>query len=398
MRFATAIPGHKAAGLMSTKLPDDGLLAPGAAALAVALEQAAAAVARLDAALLGHPLAAAWAYRAQLDAVRRQAAADGMAIDPWHLAALVEGVRPRLDPAARLSDRGAIFDAARHAFALYRWYSRPDDAQQVAISAAAAHLTTVADIHAPLLGAAYATHAWLDRGGDRPPLRAALARYWVDRGVTILPCPLLTGTAALAPETPWQRAVWVGHFLQAVAAEAADGLALLRLIERSWWHARHAVAGRRRDSHAAAAIDLLAAAPLLSATSLANLLGIAIKNAIRLLDGFVVQGLASEVTHRSKRRLYGLTHLAPLRAATTAPRRPQPGRRPGRPGAAVIEAVNTAAAELPAPLVPSPPLPPRERRQFDFSDIDQLLDLTDQAIRRAQQVLGEHSKRTIPAE
>ena len=106
-----------------------------------------------------------------------------MAIDPWHLAALVEGVRPRLDPAARLSDRGAIFDAARHAFALYRWYSRPDDAQQVAISAAAAHLTTVADIHAPLLGAACAIHAWLDQGGERPPLRAALVTYWVRRRV-----------------------------------------------------------------------------------------------------------------------------------------------------------------------------------------------------------------------
>ena len=247
-------------------------------------------------------------------------------------------------------DRGAIFAAARHALALYQWSSRPDDAQQAAISAAAAHLTTVADRHSPLLGAACAIHAWLDQGGERPPVRAALARYWVDRGVTARPCPLLTGAAALAAAVPWTRDLWVGHFLDAVAAEAADGLALLRLIERSWWHARHAVAGRRRNSHAAAAIDLLAAAPLLSATALAQLLGIAIKNAIRLLDGFVVQGLVSEVTHRSKRRLYGLTHLAPLRAATTAPRRPQPGRRPGRPGGAVIE--------------PEMRLPPNRRRRW----------------------------------
>ena len=386
---------------MSTTLADDGLLAPaeaGASALTMALEQAAAAVARLDAALLGHPLAAAWAYRARLDAVRRQAAADGKAIDPWHLAALVEGVRLRLDPSAPLIDRGAIFDAARHALTLYRWYSRPDDAQQAAISAATAHLTTVADRHSPLLGVAYAIHAWFDRGGERPPLRAALALYWMRRGVTTLPCPLLTGAAALAAEVPWTHDIWVGYFLDAVCAEAADGLVLLRLIERSWFHARHAVAGRRRDSHAAAAIDLLAAAPLLSATSLANLLGIAIKNAIRLLDGFVVQGLVSEMTHRSKRRLYGLTHLAPLREATTAPRRPQPGRWPGRPGAAVVERVDAAAGEPLTPLVPSPPLPPLERRQFDFSNIDQLLDRTDQAIRRAQNVLEEHSKRTIPAE
>jgi hypothetical protein len=292
------------AGLILIILSDDGLPAPNAAALAMALERAAAAVARLDMALAGHPLAAAWAYRARLDAVHRQAAADGMMIDPWHLAALVEGVRLRLDPGARLSDRGAILDAARHALALYQWSSRPDNAQQAAISAATAHLTMVADNHSPLLGAAHAIHAWLDQGGERPPMRAALARYWVDRGVTARPCPLLTGADALAAAVPWTRDLWIRHFLDAVATEAADGLALLRLIERSWGHARHAVAGRRRDSHAAAAIDLLAAAPLLSATALAQLLGIAIKNTLRLLDGLVVQGLASEVTHRSKRRLY----------------------------------------------------------------------------------------------
>src|SRR6201987_2611770 len=206
---------------MSTTLPDNGLPAPDAGALAVPLDRAAPGVARLDMALVGHPLAAAWAYRARLDAVRRQAAADGMMIDPWHLAALVEGVRLRLDPGAPLIDRGAIFDAARYALALYRWYSWPDDAQQAAISAAAAHLTTVADSHAPLLGAAYANHVWLDRGGDRPPMRAALARYWVDRSVTARPCPLLTGAAALAAAVPWTRDLWVGHFLDAVATEAA---------------------------------------------------------------------------------------------------------------------------------------------------------------------------------
>jgi hypothetical protein len=163
-----------------------------------------------------------------------------------------------------------------------------------------------------------------------------------------------TAKAQIAAEGWWTHDIWVGHFLDAIRAEAADGLAPLRWIKRSCSQARHATAGRR-DSHAAAAIDLLAAAPLLSATSLANLLGIAIKNAIRLLDGFVVQGLASEVTHRSKRRLYGFTHLAPLREATTAPRRPQPVR----PDAAVIETGDAAAGE--PPLVPFPPLLPLER-------------------------------------
>ena len=158
---------------------------------------------------------------------------------------------------------------------------------------------------------------------------------------------------------------WVGHFLQAVAAEAEDGLALLRQIERHWFAARRAVAGRRRNSHAAAAIDMLAAAPLLSATSLARVLGIAIKNAIRLLDGFVVLGVASEVTHRSKRRLYGLKHLAPLREATAPPRRPEPGRRPGRPRKVQIELAEEDCERVdagPDPLPsPAPARPPRVR-------------------------------------
>ncbi len=363
---------------------------PLAGDVAASLEHAAVAVTRLDSALRSHPLAPAWAYRARLEAVRRQAAVDGRIIDPWYLAALIEGVRLRLEGPAALIDRGAIFDAARYAFDLYRWYSAPDQTQRAAIGEAAAQLTGVADGHSPLLGAADAVHTWLDRGGERPPIRAALARYWVQRGLTALPCPLLTGAGALAAKIPWGRAEWTGHFLAAIAAEAADGLALLRHIERHWFAARHKVAGRRRDSHAAAAIDILAAAPLLSATSLAQILGVAINNATRLLDGFVVLGIVSELTQRSKRRLYGLKHLAPLREATAPPRRPQPGQRPSWPSATPIDAVEGDWAELTPVLAPSPPLPPLAQREFDFSELDRLLDLTDQAIRRAQEVLAAH--------
>src|SRR6516225_2164882 len=166
--------------------------APLPVAIAAALEHAAGAVARLDSAVSGHPLAAAWSWRARLEAIRRQTAVDGQAIDPWHLAALIEGVRFRLGPGPALLDRGAVFAAAQHAFALYRWFATPDDAQQVAIAAAAA-----------LLGAARGAHAWLDQGGERAPLRAALAAYWVRRRLLTLPCPLLTGAAALHAEVPW---------------------------------------------------------------------------------------------------------------------------------------------------------------------------------------------------
>ena len=304
--------------------------------VAAGLERAAGAIARLDSAVAHHPLAPAWAYRARLDAIRRQAAVDGQVIDPWHLAALIEGVRFRLGGSPAMIDRGAVFAAAQHAFGLYRWFVTPDQAQRAAIAEAAAHLEAVGDSHSPLLGAALGVHAWLDRGGERPPVRAALAIYWPRRGVTALPCPLLTGASALRAEVPWARDLWIGDFLDALAEEAEDGIALIAALERQWFAARRAVARRRRNSRAAQAVDILAAAPLVSATSLGQALGMATKNATRLLEGFVVLGIASEVTHRSKRRLYGLKHLAPLRETAAPPRRPLPGRRPGRPSAGAV--------------------------------------------------------------
>ena len=357
--------------------------APLPVAIAAALEHAAGAVARLDSAVSGHPLAAAWSWRARLEAIRRQTAVDGQAIDPWHLAALIEGVRFRLGPGPALLDRGAVFAAAQHAFALYRWFATPDDAQQVAIAAAAAHLDAVAGGDSALLGAARGAHAWLDQGGERAPLRAALAAYWVRRRLLTLPCPLLTGAAALHAEVPWACAVWIGHFLEALAAEAEDGLELFRTLERHWFAARRLVAGRRRDSRAAAAVDVLAAAPLVSATSLGQALGMATNNATRLLEGFVVLGIASEVTHRAKRRLYGLKHLSPLRETAAPPRRPLPCRGPGRPSAASLAAA-AAASEW---LAPSVALPPLERSELQFAELDRWLDLADQAIRRVQRIV-----------
>jgi hypothetical protein len=368
-------------------------------ALANDLERAAGMIARLDSALVSHPLCPAWTWRARLDAIRHQAAIDGHMIDPWHLAALIEGVRLRLDQMPAMIDRGILFAAAQHAFGLYGWFAMPDPAQRAAIQQATEHLETVGGVHSPLLGAAFAVHAWLDQGGERPPIRAAVALYWQRRGVTALPCPLLTGAAALGAEIPWAREAWIGHFLAALAEEAADGLALLGMIERHWFAARTAVAGRRRDSRAAAAIDILAAAPLVSATTLGQALGMATNNATRLLDGFVVLGVASEVTQRSKRRLYGLKHLAPLREAAAPPRRPVPGRRPGRPSAASLyDDAEGDVAQIAARLSPSPPLPPLERRTFEFSELDRWLDLTDQAIRRVEHVLEAHaSKATVGA-
>ena len=192
------------------------------------------------------------------------------------------------------------------------------------------------------------------------------------------PVPL-TGDRALRPDTPWQRDTWMPAFLSALADEAADGLDRLVALERAWRAARRAVAGRRRHSRAAAAVDLLAAAPLVSATSLAAGLGMAVKNATLLLDDFCAAGIAIEVTHRSKRRLFGLTGLAPLRDVVRPPYRPEPGRGRGRPPLVAEDAITVPAL---------PPVPPLDRQPFDYSDLAHWMTQMDQTIRQARRALS----------
>jgi hypothetical protein len=359
-------------------------------ALAASLAEAAASIARLDEALANHPLRAAFLHRARLDAVRRQAAVDGMAIDPWHLAAVLEGFRLHADARLGRVDRGAIVDAARHAFDQYRWLVLPDFDREGEIRAAEAYLAAVARAgEAPLLAASRGLHAWLAAGRTRAPIRAALTRFWSRQNLLRTPVPL-TGAAALRAEVSFAPTAWTPAFLRALAAEAADGRQLLMDLERAWFAARSAVAGRRRDSHAAAAVDLLAAVPLISATSLAAGLGMAVKNAIRLLDGLVAAGVAVEVTHRSKRRLFGIEAMAPFAEAVRPPYRPEPGRRRGRPP------VPTPEDDIAGPPPPLPPLTPIERRAFDYSALDDCMARLDLAIRHTKHVLDAMAGPGVP--
>lgn len=344
----------------------------------LALAAAAAGLARLDQALSGHPLAPAFLYRARLEAVRRQAAVDGQAIDPWHLAAMLEGLRLRMDRQLGVVDRGSVFAAARHALDLHQWLACPDPAQEHDIAAAG---QTMRAAGAPLLVAAAAAFDWLDQGGARAPLRAALIRHWQRHRLLTAPAPL-TAAAALRADVPWSRETWPVAFLHALAGEAGDALSLLTDMERAWFAARQAVAGRRRNSRAGAAVDLLAAAPLLSATTLAEGLGMAVKNAAKLLEEFAGLGIAVEVSHRARRRLYGLSGLTRLRDEVAPPRRPEPGRGRGRPRLAPA----TATEPSPPPL-PPPPLSPIERRRFDYAELDQAMAALDAGLRRARRFL-----------
>jgi hypothetical protein len=151
-------------------------------------------------------------------------------------------------------------------------------------------------------------------------------------------------------------------------------------LERAWFGARNSLTGRRRNSRAAMAVDIMAASPVVSASSLSVGLGMAVKNAAMLLDEFCASGIAIEVTHRSKRRLFGLSTLAPLREGVAPPYRPIPGRGRGRP-------MTIREDDAVTDPLPPPPLSPIERRPFDYSDLDHWMAHADQAIRQTKRTL-----------
>lgn len=351
------------------------------------LASAAAAIARLDQALSLHPLAPAFLYRVRLDAVRRQAAVDGHLIDPWHLAATLEGLRLRMEPSLRIIGRGNILDHARFALHLHQWLVEPDFDQENEIQRAEALLIAQPLSVAPLLAAGDSLRAWLNSGEPRSPMRAAMIRYWQRKKLFRLPVPL-TGAAALSADQAWDPELWLPTFLAMIMQEAADALDLLHSMEWRWFEARDAIAGRRKDAHDAKAVDLLAATPLLSATTLAHILGIAVKNAIRILNDLVGAGIAIEVSNRSKRRLFGLQGLTPLRTAVEPPDRSGPYRGRSRPWRKIGAPLKTPLEEQP-PL-PSHPLSPIERRTFDYSAFEEAMAHLDSVVRNARHTLSRN--------
>ena len=346
------------------------------ATLLGALERASGAIARLDQALDNHPLQTAFLYRARLEAVRRQASVDGHGIDPWHLAAVLEGLRLRMDHALRIVDRGQIFEAARNALTLHQWIVEPDFDQEVEIQDAERHLASAIG----LVGVGEALWLWLDSGRTRPPVRGALVRFWIKNRLLRAPVPL-TGPSALSAEAPHGRADWMMAFLEALASEATDYMEMLRGLERGWIAARARVPAQRSTSRAALAVDVMAATPLISATTLAKAIGMSIKCTTELLDRFVATEIAVEVTHRSARRLFGLAEMAPVRTATTAPRRPMPGRGRGRPQSDDLQ------EELVVPAAPLPPMCRIERPVIDYAALDAAMLECERVIRSTRRSL-----------
>jgi hypothetical protein len=277
-------------------------------------------------------------------------------------------------------DRLDILDKARVALSYYQWMVEPNFDQEGEVQRAEAILAVQPSSLPPLLSAAMGIREWIESGGGRSAIRSASIRFWRKRSVLRRDLPL-TGAAAFSADRVWEWESWAPAYLHALQREAEDGLDLLYALERAWFDARRSAAGRRRSSHLVGAIDLLAAAPLVSATTLAQTLRVAPKNALRMLDDLLAADLAVEVTHRSKRRQFGLKGVTPRRDVVRPPYRPEPGQGRGRPRHDVDVKI-----EEPTPI--SPPLTPLEIRSFDYTALDEAMAGLDHVVREVRRNLG----------
>jgi hypothetical protein len=246
---------------------------------------------------------------------------------------------------------------------------------------------------------------WLAGLGSRPAIRTAVPLYLRDRGITIHALAAVTGGDALRAG-PDDRDGFTVRFLETVQREATEGRDLLLTMEREWREARSRVdhrAGARSNSRLPAAVDLLAASPLLSISALAEALGCSVEGASRMLDALVQLEVVAEVTGRTgrgARRLYGLKRLLPIRAETTAVRRRTKGGQRGRPKrvltAPFAELADDSGA---AGVTPDAELVEPVRLatvSFDFDALDGLIAAADERTRGVRRLLDRIARGDKP--
>src|SRR3954452_10036938 len=165
--------------------------------IVTALEDAAVAVGRLDAALAGNPLRRAWTFWSELDAARRHAGADGRRVELFRLAAHLHGLPLRLGDTASAPERGREIAALNYAVELRSWMAAPDP-EQVRLREIALDSLRAEERGQPVLAAAARGMLdWLAGQGSGPAIRTAVPLYLRDRGITIHALAAVTGGDAL---------------------------------------------------------------------------------------------------------------------------------------------------------------------------------------------------------
>ena len=376
-----------------------------AGGIVTALEEAAIAIGRLDAALVGNPLRRAWTFWSELDAARRHAEADGRKVDLFRLAARLHGLPLRLGDTTSAPERGREIAGLNHAIELRSWMAAPDAEQQRLRDVALDSLRDRGGGQPALVATAHGMLDWLAGQGSRPAIRTAVPLYLRDRAITIHTLAAVTGSDALraGPDDPDGFMV---RFLDAVRREAVDGRDRLLTMEREWRGARLRVdhrTGARSNSRLPAAVDLLAASPLLSISALAEALNCSVEGASRMLEALVQLEVAAEVTGRTgrgARRLYGLKRLLPIRAETTAVQRQARKGQRGRPKRVLIPPFAELADDpetVTRALDAEPAEPARLAAvSFDFDALDRLIAAADERTRGVRRLLDRVARGEKP--
>ena len=105
--------------------------------------------------------------------------------------------------------------------------------------------------------------------------RSALIRFWMARRLLLGGRAVQRTHVRCVAEAPQGHSEWVVALLEAVAAEATDYLELLRVSGIGWRTLRRPNLAAHGDPRGwPSAVDVLAATPLLSATTLARTIGI----------------------------------------------------------------------------------------------------------------------------
>ena len=287
------------------------------AELALRLERAASALARLDARIGSSPLAEIWLRRAAWGGLARLLQAQGEEIEEIDIAAAESGVVLAHRHVA--THRVAVVDALA---GLREALARTDDLGALAPPSPAPPDDAPALLRALAAAAAHARAHHGTTGWTALPL--ALARL----KLTHRPLALFAGGVKAWRHAPREREAIIRRYLKAIVKTADDGLDLLAGLERFRTRCAAALAREARPGALRPLAALLIDRPFVAPLAVADALGLTISGAGRLLVRAAALGLVHEITGRETWKLYLASDLAFRYGFASRPRGRPPSPAP----------------------------------------------------------------------